>query len=812
MTKPSRITVLYFSIVLMLFSAFSSVFAQSLKTTSITTEDVVFGTYNPSDDSYVRGGSYSDDNYNSDGFMLIKQGSQESFFRKAFIKFDLSSIDFTGANINRAVMRLYVSEANNCPITASKVDDNWTESTLTWANAPAETASIITTQINTKGVYAEWDLTSYVMGEIQGDKIVSVSLFDFDANGENTKFNGSESGSNIPELVLYTGVVELPAAPASLSAKPISKSKIELNWSDNSNNEIGFIVERKTVESEYAEAVTLASGENAYIDTGLTENQSYTYRIMAFNAAGNSGYSNAATATPNGGEAMEISLTDNIKQHLRFGIDAERLWYWRTGSFGQTLANLGVKELKSEFVRVAINSAYEREEGVVKPSAYDKILDMMSAMKKANPNILFFASPRPLDQAYSGTEINNIWNGNCPWAPVPSWVMTWEWTGSKWSLGTIHSDKLARYYADYLNFMHSKGFKIHYLDITNEKNDIKPEHCKYLYDNIPLLLDDGVYMPELIAPSAWNYSQGISYLKSFTEAQRGSYSIAACHNTNKTGDPEDFAYWANYYEKEPWDSELHGWIGIDIVDEVLSSHYFFNHINAGFVGLDTWLFYGPLEGKDHTMLWSNNSQYAFSSKYEIFKKVVNNANGGNYLVSEMDMYNKDFLTTGFIKDNTIMLWVLNSDAFEYSNIDLNFGNWNVAGKDIEVTCYNANYPRSGKVVHTTTSSNILQHPIEGESLYCFKAELDKVAASGHPSVDENQLTITPNPAKDKISIHDLILTNENPAYQIYDLNGNQLDKGKLLDNSIQVHHLPKGFYLVSIKTKDKVYEGKFIKQ
>jgi len=723
--------------------------AQSHNGTSPVLEDTLFGIYNPSDDSYIRGGAYSNDNYNSESDLLIKQGSNEAFFRKALVKFDLSAVNFGDTTISHAVLRLYVTSANACPITASKIGDDWSESTLTWDNAPADISSIITTQINVAGVYAEWDVTSYVMGEIEGDKIISISLFDQVASSENTVFNSKEAGTNIPELILYKGDIELPANPSSLSADVISKSKVKLSWNDNSNNEIGFSIERKTLTEDFTEVTSVSSGITLYMDSSLIEDAEYTYRLRAYNTAGYSEYTNEVVATPNGGTTLEIKLSDEIKQRLRFGIDAERLWYWRTGSFGQTLAKLGVKDLQSEFVRVAIYAKYEREEGVILESAYDKILDMMTAMKNANPDILFFASPRPLDEAYSDAEINDIWNGSCPWAPVPSWIMTWNETSTGgWSLGTVYPDKLTRYYADYVNFMNDKGFKISYLDITNEKNVISPTHCKYLYDNMPGLLNEGVYMPELVAPSAWNYEQGIDYLKSFTAAQRESYTIAACHNTNKTGNPKDFAYWSNYYEKEPWDSELHGWKGIDIVDEVLSSHYFFEHINAGFVGLDTWLFYGPLEGKDHTMLWSNSSEYAFSSKYEIFKKVVNNANGGNYLVSELSVANNELLTTGFIKNDTIMIWLLNSNNFEYSNININFGNWRVTEKNIEVTCYNANYPRSGKVSNTNTSTNKLRYPFEGESLYCFKVGCKKntapeLSAVSSFTIDEDtQLSLT----------------------------------------------------------------------
>jgi hypothetical protein len=35
-----------------------------------------------------------------------------------------------------------------------------------------------------------------------------------------------------------------PKAPSELVAKPLSSTKIQLNWKDNSNNELGFMLYR----------------------------------------------------------------------------------------------------------------------------------------------------------------------------------------------------------------------------------------------------------------------------------------------------------------------------------------------------------------------------------------------------------------------------------------------------------------------------------------------------------------------------------------------------------------------------------------
>ena len=76
---------------------------------------------------------------------------------------------------------------------------------------------------------------------------------------------------------------------------------VNLSWTDNSDNETGFVIERKNGDSTsvnpYILIDTVSANETAYTDTGLTPNTTYTYRAFAFNNVGGSGYSNLAQAT-----------------------------------------------------------------------------------------------------------------------------------------------------------------------------------------------------------------------------------------------------------------------------------------------------------------------------------------------------------------------------------------------------------------------------------------------------------------------------------------------------------------------------------
>ena len=90
----------------------------------------------------------------------------------------------------------------------------------------------------------------------------------------------------------------VPAAPSGLTATAISRTQINLAWVDNSGDETGFKIERcKTANcTNYVEVSQVAANVTTFADTGLTKNTTYRYRVRAFNAGGNSAYSNATSA------------------------------------------------------------------------------------------------------------------------------------------------------------------------------------------------------------------------------------------------------------------------------------------------------------------------------------------------------------------------------------------------------------------------------------------------------------------------------------------------------------------------------------
>jgi transcriptional regulator CtsR len=93
-----------------------------------------------------------------------------------------------------------------------------------------------------------------------------------------------------------TAVGPPPDAPSNLIATPISSSRIDLTWQDNSSDESGFKIERKTGSGSYSQIATVGAGVTSYSNSGLSTSTTYYYRVRGYNAAGNSGYSNEASA------------------------------------------------------------------------------------------------------------------------------------------------------------------------------------------------------------------------------------------------------------------------------------------------------------------------------------------------------------------------------------------------------------------------------------------------------------------------------------------------------------------------------------
>jgi hypothetical protein len=89
-----------------------------------------------------------------------------------------------------------------------------------------------------------------------------------------------------------------PMPPSNLAASPLSSTQVDLNWIDNSSTEAGFKIERKlAADAMWSQMATVGANIIAYTDATCAPCTTYTYRVRAYNASGDSDYSNEAGAT-----------------------------------------------------------------------------------------------------------------------------------------------------------------------------------------------------------------------------------------------------------------------------------------------------------------------------------------------------------------------------------------------------------------------------------------------------------------------------------------------------------------------------------
>ena len=102
-----------------------------------------------------------------------------------------------------------------------------------------------------------------------------------------------------------------PAAPSLLAASALSSSSIRSTWTDNSDNETGFKIQRSpNGVASWALVTTAGEGATLYDDQGLNPSTTYYYRVCATSSLTDSDWSNTAfAATQPIGGSPGISLS-----------------------------------------------------------------------------------------------------------------------------------------------------------------------------------------------------------------------------------------------------------------------------------------------------------------------------------------------------------------------------------------------------------------------------------------------------------------------------------------------------------------------
>jgi hypothetical protein len=265
------------------------------------TDPAATGTvFQPSADAYVRDGSYAGTNYGSDSVMFVKSDAS-GYNRKAYVKFNYSSL--SGSSVSSAKLRVFINSVNTSPLRTIKVygtDESWTETGITWNNAPAGATYLGSMDVeNTSGIWKEFDVTGYVNSNMSDHQVSFLLVNEGTASSTNdVQFNTKEASASQPQLVVQSSTAStiLPSADAYVrdgsyagtnygsdsvmyvktdAAGYNRKSYVKFNYSSFSGSSAGSAKLRvyvNAVNTDPTRTIKVYGTNESWTETGITWN------------------------------------------------------------------------------------------------------------------------------------------------------------------------------------------------------------------------------------------------------------------------------------------------------------------------------------------------------------------------------------------------------------------------------------------------------------------------------------------------------------------------------------------------------------
>lgn len=162
--------------------------------------------------------------------------------------------------------------------------------------------------------YTETGVGPGTGGRTYTDPVGSKGTYEYDVYAVNVvgdvwdysdpAFNNIPPGGGFPTLTLDSRgeATTTIAAPTALTGTAVAKNKktatATLNWTDNSDNETGFLVQRAD-NAGFTVGVTNATvaADATTLSQSVTPGRTYYYRVLAFSDAHQSDWSNTASVT-----------------------------------------------------------------------------------------------------------------------------------------------------------------------------------------------------------------------------------------------------------------------------------------------------------------------------------------------------------------------------------------------------------------------------------------------------------------------------------------------------------------------------------
>ncbi|MFN8007377.1 MAG: fibronectin type III domain-containing protein [Terriglobia bacterium] len=395
------------------------------------------------------------------------------------------------------------------PVSGTQINLTWTD------NSTNETQFKIERKTGVGGTYAQINTVAANSTSYSDTGLSPSTTYYYRIRGNNTA--GDSVYSNEANA---TTTNTAPAAPSGLGLTVNSSSQITLNWTDNSTNETGFKIERKTgVGGTYSQIATVAANITTYPNTGLSASTTYYYRVRAYNGIGDSAYSNEANATtqapptppaaPSGLTATKISTsqinlswTDTSGNESGFRIERK----------------LGVGGTYSEIAVVGINVTTYSNTGLNNGSVYYYRVRAYNGAGNSSYSNEANACTGTLFSAgtYDSNSANVVYTGS--WALSTSYPLSWATTLNYSS--TTNDKATFSFSGDDVTYVFTKdGFR----GIANVKVDG---------------LDKGNL--DLYTPSGPNLNKLFQVAKSYSGLGAGNHTIEITLTGTKNGSSGGF--------------------------------------------------------------------------------------------------------------------------------------------------------------------------------------------------------------------------------------------------------------------------------
>jgi hypothetical protein len=250
--------------------------------------------------------SWADNSGNESGFQLDRKLGSGDWVQVAQLAANSTSYVDTSPPLSRSYtyrVRSYIAGAllphlspysNECIVTAPSITApaapgdlratavSATEVRLQWAAVSTRTAGYKIERSAAGGAWVEIARVGGSTTAYHNVGLAAETQYRYRVRAYETLLGREYDSAYSAEASVKTPVAVAATAPAAPSASALGPDRIRLDWQDQSSNEAGFLVHRRSHGTDYVLVGDLAPNTQSFLDSGLEPLTTYTYMVGAY--------------------------------------------------------------------------------------------------------------------------------------------------------------------------------------------------------------------------------------------------------------------------------------------------------------------------------------------------------------------------------------------------------------------------------------------------------------------------------------------------------------------------------------------------